>query len=269
MRTSALLWSIRSSDSPCGHYNSGMKTLVLLFDIDGTLITTGGAGQHAIGETIASDPADSSWVGEISFAGRTDRSIFRDFFRYYGMEESEENFQTYTRKYVESLEKHLTQREGRVLPGVIQALQWFSDQPNVRLGLLTGNLPAAAQLKLTHYQLDHYFFSDGKAVGGFGDQQLDRDDVARDALAHVRKTLVPDILAKDIWIIGDTPNDVRCARAIGANVLAVATGRYHRAELHDCQPDLTVANLEEASPWWHRLQSEHGILPPAASETPR
>lgn len=115
----------------------------------------------------------------------------------------------------------------------------------MRLGLLTGNVRRGAELKLGHFDLWHYF-----PAGGFGDAHEDRDDVARSALAAVGATA-----DDEVWVIGDTPLDVRCARAVGARVVAVATGWHPLDELAGCRADLALADLGD----FRRLPAAWGV----------
>jgi len=220
---------------------------VFLFDIDGTLIDAGGAGQAAMEASLAEEFGASQPVTGISTAGRTDRAIAMDLFQFHGIEFSEERWSRYLNSYFRLLPASLQTRSGVVLPGVTGLLDRLSGHENVKLGLLTGNFAEGAKLKLSHYQLDHHF-----RFGGFGDEYLDRDDVARDALRTVNQRH-PHVLPDRIWVIGDTPSDIRCGRAIGAKVLAVATGMFTRHELEPHRPDLLLNDLDEADVWLKSL----------------
>jgi phosphoglycolate phosphatase-like HAD superfamily hydrolase len=113
---------------------------------------------------------------------------------------------------------------------------------------LTGNIRDGARIKLSHYGLYHYF-----RLGGFGDEHHDRDDVAREVLRELQGALA-DVLDLDrVWVIGDTPFDVQCARAIGARAAAVATGWHTRDELAPSEPDLLFEDLSDAAPLLKRL----------------
>ena len=113
------------------------------------------------------------------------------------------------------------------------------------------------------YELDQFFYRDRPdGVGGFGDRHRDRDDVARDALAEAREYLLPDVSPEHVWVIGDTPNDVKCARAIGAKVVAVATGSYSFEELVATNADHVVEGLGHAAAWWAELADQYAITTP-------
>src|SRR5262249_17665330 len=111
---------------------------------------------------------------------------------------------------------------------------------NVWLGLLTGNVREGARIKLNHFELFHYF-----RCGGFGDEHFERDDVARDALREVQGLLSRPIDLSCVWVVGDTPLDVQCARASGARAVAVTTGWPSREELAAARPDLLLGNLSD------------------------
>jgi phosphoglycolate phosphatase-like HAD superfamily hydrolase len=212
---------------------------VLLFDIDGTLIHTGGAGGAALLHAFASlfqipTPRD------VPFSGRTDRAIGRDLFTLHEIADSAENWTRLSQEYLVQLPVYLPRRTGRVLPGVSELLDRLAQERETALGLLTGNLRDGARLKLEHYRLYHHF-----AFGGYGDEHEDRNHVAESALSAARRHLNGRAHADGLWVIGDTPLDIRCARWIGAKVLAVATGGHSRDELASHQPDLLLDDLAD------------------------
>ena len=212
---------------------------VLLFDIDGTLIDAGGAGQAAMEAALAEQFGADRPVTGISTAGRTDRAIAMDLFRFHEIEVNDAHWSRYLKSYFRLLPNSLHTRSGIVLPGVVALLERLRLRNDVLLGLLTGNFAEGAQLKLSHYGLDHHF-----QLGGFGDHHLDRDDVAREAY-RVVKTRLPDVEPDRVWVIGDTPSDIRCGRAIGAKVLAVGTGIFSSKELEEHRPDVLLDDLSQ------------------------
>jgi phosphoglycolate phosphatase-like HAD superfamily hydrolase len=215
---------------------------VCLFDIDGTLLSSGGAGKEAMYRAIRSEFQVPQVQDGVPFAGRTDRAIVRDLFALHAIEDSPSNFRRFVAAYLGHLPASLTERQGKVLPGVAQLLEQLGARDDVVVGLLTGNIRDGARTKLGHFGLFHHF-----AFGGFGDHHLDRNDVAREALAEVRKHFSGPLRLEQIWVIGDTPLDIRCARAIGARVLAVATGLHSGDDLAGERPDILLANLLDAS----------------------
>ncbi len=216
---------------------------ILLFDIDGTLLASGGAGKAAL-EAALIEEFGLSFCAQVPYAGRTDRAIIRDLFHHHDIEETPASLDKLLSGYLRRLPGCLSTMKGRVLPGIAEFLAALKKRDRVALGLLTGNVRAGARVKLGHFGLDDHF-----AFGAFGDEHFDRDDVARAALAAVRDHIHPGIRPERIWVIGDTPLDVRCARAIGARVLAVATGLHALDELAAAGPDLALADLSDPGPF--------------------
>lgn len=204
---------------------------VCLFDIDGTLLSSGGAGQAAMEAALESTFGITDPTEGISVAGRTDRAIVSDLMKYHSVDDVEESWLRFVQAYLEQLPQQLTAREGLVLPGVEELLVELHRREHLTLGLLTGNFQRGAEIKLSHYHLSDYFTG-----GGFGDDHFSRDDVAKAALADVRARVEIEDDA-EILVIGDTPADVQCGRAINATVIAVATGIYSMDELEAVSPD--------------------------------
>jgi phosphoglycolate phosphatase len=220
---------------------------VVLFDIDGTLISTGGAGKAALEAGLAEL---FGIIGPlcVPLSGRTDRAISIDLFQTLKLADTAENHQRLREAYLRHLPDCLRRSDGQVLPGVAALLDHLHEREDVAVGLLTGNVRAGAQLKLGHFRLFDYF-----AFGGFGDLHHDRDDVAREAVIDMRRYLGRDIPPERVWVVGDTPLDVRCARAIGAQAVAVVTGWHDRDELAASRPDLLLDDLSGASEFLTRL----------------
>lgn len=220
---------------------------ILLFDIDGTLINTGGSGveslRRAFVELFGCLPPD-----DIPIAGRTDRGIAREMFRARAVADSTENWDRFRATYLGHLRTLLPQRQGHVLPGVAALLQHLAVRDDVTLGLLTGNVAEGARLKLRHFGLDHHF-----AFGGYGEQAVDRNAVAEAALAEAQRTLNGAIHPARVWVLGDTPLDVQCARHIGARAIAIATGIHSKRELAQTRPDLLLDDLSQPGPFWRAL----------------
>jgi phosphoglycolate phosphatase-like HAD superfamily hydrolase len=216
---------------------------VCLFDIDGTLLSSGGAGKAAMEKALASTFGVPDSAGEVPFSGRTDRLIARDLFALHGVDDSLQNWERFRQGYLSHLPECLRSYRGKVLPGIFDLLELLRRRSDVSIGLLTGNIRDGAKLKLGHYGIYHYF-----AFGGFGDHHLDRDEVAREALASLQAHLQGRARLDRVWVIGDTPLDVRCARAIGARVAAVATGYHSVQELHAAEPDVVLQDFSDPAP---------------------
>ena len=215
---------------------------IILFDIDGTLVRTGGAGKLAMEGALVSAFGVAELRDEVPYSGRTDVAIGRDLLRVHGIEPSPENQTRLRDTYLSHLPGSLAAKGGEVCPGVPELLTTLAAKPGVVLGLLTGNVRRGARVKLSHFGLWDYF-----AFGGFGDEHTDRDDVARSAMDAARAHTGGAVRPADVWVIGDTPLDVSCARAIGANAVAVATGWHPADELNQCAPDLFFDDLSDHS----------------------
>jgi phosphoglycolate phosphatase-like HAD superfamily hydrolase len=216
---------------------------ICLFDIDGTLLSSGGAGKAAMEEALTEAFSKPLRDHQVPFSGRTDRAIGRDLFRYHGIDDTPANWDHFLEIYLRLLPKCLNHYKGRVLPGIGELLALLAERSNVLLGLLTGNIREGARLKLSHYGLFQYF-----AFGGFGDKHFERDDVAHEALAAARDHANGKVDLERFWVIGDTPLDVQCARAIGARVAAVATGWHSIQELAVARPDVLLTDLSDPAP---------------------
>jgi phosphoglycolate phosphatase len=212
----------------------------LLFDIDGTLLSSGGAGKAAMEAALLREFQISAVAVQVPYSGRTDLAITRDLLRGHGVEPTPVNYRRLHDAYLKNLPTYLASHEGCVLPGVSELLTALGSCPDVAVGLLTGNIAAGARVKLGHYGLDGHF-----AFGGYGDQHWERDDVAREALTVAERHLNGRLKRDQVWVIGDTPLDVRCARAIGAKALAVATGWHPLDELAECGPDWLLEDLSD------------------------
>lgn len=217
------------------------KYATVLFDIDGTLLLTGGAGLTAIRRTMI-QLFDVSELPEMKVHGRTDYSIVRDLFQLLELP-FEQHFSSFRRHYHHHLAEVLEQRGGYVLPGVTSLLHALDQDDRFSVGLLTGNARRAADLKLSSYGIAHYF-----RYGGFGDYHASRSDVAREAAANAEAELGRRFASDRMIVIGDTTEDVSCARAINAVSLAVATGGTTRDELKAVCASATVDTLAEVSP---------------------
>ena len=214
---------------------------LVLFDIDGTLVHTGGAGTLAFSRTFSHIFGLHHGAERMKFAGRTDVSLVREFFQIHGVPESPENFHQFFDNYVFLLERVLAQSTGRECAGVsafIRDLRALPQPP--LLGLLTGNIQLGAEIKLRRFGLwDHF------AMGGFADDHEDRNHIAVAALQRGRRVLDPQLQPQEIVVVGDTPFDVRCGKFIGAKTLAVATGGSKYAELKQQGADWTVEEISQ------------------------
>jgi phosphoglycolate phosphatase len=212
---------------------------VLLFDIDGTLIRSGGAGKLAMETALQTAFGVPEVNDSVQYGGRTDPGIAAELLLLHGIDPTPQNVERLQSAYLARLPAALTERRGEVLPGVVEALR--RDRREAAVGLLTGNVRAGAEVKLRHFGLWDFF-----PFGGFADGLHDRDDVARRALAEAETHVGRAVDPADVWVIGDTPLDVKCARAIGANAVIVATGWHTHAELLAAEPDHFLPDFTHA-----------------------
>jgi len=218
-------------------------TRLVLFDIDGTLVRTGGAGVKAFARVFATEFNLPNGTEQLRFAGRTDFSLVREFFTRNRIPPTRENFTRFFDRYVFWLDHLLAQSETETCPGIwpfLRELQALPEPP--LLGLLTGNIQLGAEIKLRHFNLWQEF-----VTGGFADDHEDRDQIAHVALQRGARVLESPITGSQVVVIGDTALDIRCARAIGAKVLAVATGGHELDHLKSHAPDWAVTDLTTVS----------------------
>jgi phosphoglycolate phosphatase len=214
---------------------------LVLFDIDGTLIHTDGAGVQAFAKVFRTQFGVANSNEGVRFAGRTDTSLVREVFMKHRIEPSKANFQTFFEQYAFWLAQLLLESKGDINPGVwrfIYELQRLPDAP--ALGLLTGNIRLGAEIKLRHFNLWDFFM-----LGAFGDDHEDRRQIAAIAQERGSRVLNRRLTGDEVLVIGDTPLDIDCGRAIGARVLAVATGGSTLAELQAHRPNWAVTSLEQ------------------------
>jgi phosphoglycolate phosphatase len=208
-------------------------TIVLCWDIDGTLLTTARAGifawEHAARE-VAGLPCDFS---SLETAGLTDVQIAIRILERFGLEPEPERLSALVRLYETHLPDSLHRKTGRVLPGVRRILEHLSCRSDVASILLTGNTEVGARAKLRHYGLEGYFHG-----GAYADGVPDRIGIARRAHAMARDIVGEEPDPRAMYVIGDTPHDITCARAIAARAIAVASGNY------------SVTDLTAYDPWW-------------------
>lgn len=216
---------------------------LVLFDIDGTLIRTGGAGVEAFARAFAEVFGTRGDVKRVRFAGRTDVSLVRELMHLSGVPATEENFRRFFDAYVAHLRELMRGCRGAICPGVVEFIaQLRALSPPPLIGLLTGNIRAGAEIKLRHFQLWDWFH-----VGAFADDHEDRNQIAVVARERGSRALRELLRGEQILVVGDTAHDIRCARAIGARVLAVATGGHSIEELRAHRPDWLVRDLREIS----------------------
>lgn len=225
-----------------------MQKTLILWDIDGTILHSGGAGMKALQAALREVFGVSGSLAGIDFAGRTDPWIMKQIFLQFGIAGTPENLSNYVDGYIAALPGILAQSDARVLPGVANILSRAAEHPDVVQGLLTGNLRRGAQTKLGYHGLWDYF-----PIGAFADDSEVRNELGPHALRRARGHWGLEFPADRIWIVGDTPHDIACARAFGARALAVATGGSKASELAAHEPDVVLEGLGDHEAFWRAI----------------
>lgn len=215
---------------------------LLLWDIDGTLISTGHAGEFALKDTMRAMIGGEPDLTGIEIAGRTDRSITMQILRKHDIEPKVERVTQFLDSYVEALTRRLPERRpfGSVYSGILPILEEVDRRPDLAQGLVTGNLHRGARLKLEHYDVFHYF-----EFGAFADDGHDRNCLPPLAKARAEARYNVSFSPSSIFIIGDTPHDIACGKAIGARTVGVATGNYTVSQLAESGADIVFADLSD------------------------
>jgi phosphoglycolate phosphatase-like HAD superfamily hydrolase len=223
---------------------------LILWDIDGTLIASGGAGMRALQVALRDVFGLDGSLADIDFAGRTDVWIMREVFRKFGLAATTANFTHYFEGYIAALPRELENPQARVLPGVREILRAVADHGQIAQGLLTGNMRRGAQVKLAHHGLWEYF-----AFGAFADDSEHRNDLGPHAVRRALEHHGVDFATDAVWIVGDTPHDIACGKAIGARTLAVGTGGTSLEQLGAHHPTATVPDLSDTTAVLRLLES--------------
>jgi phosphoglycolate phosphatase-like HAD superfamily hydrolase len=217
-----------------------MSTRLILFDIDGTLVLTGGAGLRAFDRAMAVEFDSGMSLEIISPAGMTDTAIFQTIFEQNRKRPptAGEEERLYAR-YLEYLEEEVERSpDFQVLAGVRELVEELSAHDGFHLGLGTGNLEGGARIKMKRAGLDGYF-----PFGGFGSDSSDRSELLGIAVERGKRGLAADDGVEAVFVVGDTPRDIEAGKAIGARILAVASGSYDMNALAAADADLVVEDL--------------------------
>lgn len=208
---------------------------LILFDIDGTLLTTDGVGRAALRAAGADVFAIDEDLEGVVVSGNTDVAIVHEILNKHGIPGSEINVNRYLGAYLAHLRQRLAQQPGHILPGVVNLLDACM-QDSCVAGLLTGNLRRGAQMKLGAHRLWDRF-----RVGAFADDNRDRNMLG--PIAKKRAEVQFQATFDELFVIGDTPRDIACGEAADATVIGVATGRYSRENLAAHHPDYLFDDL--------------------------
>jgi phosphoglycolate phosphatase-like HAD superfamily hydrolase len=218
---------------------------LLLFDIDGTLLDTGGAGGASLLDAVEEVLGISrSTLPPLHLAGATDGGILLQIFSHAGRELDASTQEAYLASYLRHLRRrlHAPDFPGVSLPGVPGLLAALAAEGAADIGLLTGNVRQGAELKLARFHLGHHFLD-----GAFGDDAVDRNLLGPFAIQRMSQATGRSYRAEEIIVIGDTPKDIACAHAIGARCLAVGTGQYSADQLLPHQPWRCLHDLADTA----------------------
>jgi len=219
--------------------------LLILFDIDGTLLTSNGMGRISITEALGGVCGREISARGVSFSGRTDPAIVRDMLKSaaFSQAEIDELMSSCLESYASHLVEHLSPDDITLLPGISEVVHDLSHRSDIRLGLLTGNLELTALAKLRAGGLEEYF-----SFGAFGSDHEDRNELPPVAIARANSICDHDFSPHQTVIIGDTEHDISCSRASGVHAVAVSTGRIPHDTLESCEPDLLLKDLSDPGP---------------------
>ena len=219
------------------------NTALLLFDIDGTLVLTGGAGMRAMGRAFIQEfGVDNAFAG-INAGGRTDSYLLSQALAAAGLPDTPDHHARFRAAYLPLLAEEVVQRgNGRkgMMPGVPELLAAVAARPELHVALLTGNYRGAAEIKLSHFGLWTYF-----RFGAFSDDSADRNALVPIARRRAGEHGVPLEVCERVIVIGDTPHDVECAAVAGAISIGVGTGGFTRDELARAGADVALDDLSD------------------------
>ena len=217
-----------------------MSMTLILFDIDGTLVSTGLAGGDAMGRAFEEIHGVADAFAGIEMSGKTDPAILREAWEAAAIDPAQRDLKAFYDCYVGHLKDTLSEsdRPRHLKPGLPGLLDAIAARESVVLGLLTGNVVTGAQLKLESFGILHYF-----RIGAYGSDNEDRKALVPVAQLRARQYCVTYIAPERTFVIGDTPRDIDCARAHGVQAVAVATGNYSLEALQAHEPDHCFADL--------------------------
>lgn len=198
------------------------------------------AGERALVVALKNVCRIEGSLTRVEVAGRTDRLIAEDILRAHGLDPTPQAIHDFLEGYLAALPTELGRGKPRLLPGILRILERVAARPDLAQGLLTGNLTHGARVKLSHFDVWRYF-----PFGAFADDAVQRNELGPHALRRAGTHHATEFLPGRTFVIGDTPHDVACGRAIGAATIAVATGRFSVEELAACAPTLVLPHLED------------------------
>ncbi len=214
----------------------------ILFDIDHTLIDSGGAGALALNLAFHDMTEISNGFEGIGFAGKTDLGIIRDALKKNGLQIQDGWLGRFLDRYLSHLRAATERSIGHIKPGIRDLVERLAACQEFHLGLLTGNIEEGARTKLEPFALNSFF-----PIGAFGNDSENRNDLLPLAVQRLAANSSVSVTYDDCVVIGDTPLDVNCAKIHGARSIAVATGPYPLEELQSTDTDLALNDLSETS----------------------
>jgi phosphoglycolate phosphatase-like HAD superfamily hydrolase len=233
---------------------------IVLFDIDGTLLTAGNEARESFSRALSEAAGRPISPDGYSFSGRTDPQIARDILSGHGVEGEalEAGIPRTIELYLRYFSKALPgMRTARLLPGARELLEALAERRGVRTALLTGNVERGARLKLEHFNIDSFFeFS----ISCFGSDDADRYRLPPLAIERARRLFGREIAPADLVIVGDSEHDVRCAHAVGARAVAVATGWTPIEELRALNPEALLPSFSDTERALEEILQECGTL---------
>ncbi len=215
---------------------------LFLFDIDGTLINSGGSGQKAANIVFEKYFHIKNGFSKVQLRGRSDTAIWNDVINNFKIPQSEyiKLKPVLFREYYKTLKKVIISADKKeLLPNVKETIRYIIKK-EYKLGLITGNLKQGAYIKINAFDLGKFF-----PVGGFGNDSGSRDIIAKKAISRAKKFYNFNFSNDNIYIIGDTPADIQCALNNNVIAVAVATGKHSIEELKKYNPHYTLKNLNE------------------------
>jgi phosphoglycolate phosphatase len=220
-----------------------VKAKLLLFDIDGTILLTGGAGSKAMlaaGRKLFGD----SFSFDLDTSGKLDTQIYKELIKLNPALDIQHRHEEFREAYLNLLEFELNwENKAFLMPGIKVLLEDLRKRQHITLGLLTGNYGPAARLKLKAVDIQHDWF----LITAFGDEGVTRPDLVELAMKRYKELKNETLQSREVVVIGDTPKDVACAQAHGCVAFAVATGRWSVEQLQAARADIVVDNLGDAS----------------------
>lgn len=213
---------------------------ILLFDIDGTLLSAGGAGTRSLNKAFESVLGINEAFKNFEMAGKTDVQIVKEGLRLYGIEPTSALVNEILSNYIKFLQIEIQNNSKHLKPGVKEFIDLNLTIFGYPMGLLTGNIERGARIKLDPFGLNPLF-----PFGAFGSDHEDRNQLLPLAIKRFVENFKKDVDFSQVIVIGDTPRDVACAKPYGAKVIAVATGPYSVSELMKTEADIVLENLSE------------------------